>query len=218
MSFLLDCFRKSKTVSPPTDHSERSERSDVSRIQPVIALKDLPSGFKPGVLWHTPFLKDNIMFGRFPFQDEVYQLQLLGVTMFLDLTTPGESYKNLVLTPYEAPEYVNFPIVEKSIPTDEMAFGRVMRQLVTRLQRNEKIYIHCKHGRGRSGMVALILVALTHSLTYEQALAVINVGHSYGHGSSTHWQAKTIPPHRVQQAFAHNFIQSWRKRGSKMYA
>ena len=229
MSLFANCFPFNRCVKKQSDQpqeevkeehqqdvkntlSDSHNRGITSPNGKRLSLYELPPGFRPGVHWHTPLLRGNIMFGRYPFQDEVEQLQQAGITMFLDLTEKDESYKNLVLEPYQASSYFHFPIKEQSIPDDVVAFRALIRQLCQRLKKdeNERIYIHCKHGRGRSGMVALILIAICHSLSYDKALSIINTGHAYGHGSGSHWRGRIIPPHKNQHTFAHAIIGSWK--------
>ena len=101
------------------------------------------------------FIKDKAMFGSFPTQQSVYELEKEGVKHFIDLTYHDE--KKIV--PYITSQtYLNFPIMDQNIPTDLQAFSRLILHIsktVRELQIGEKLYIHCKGGHGRSGICLL---------------------------------------------------------------
>ena len=51
-------------------------------------------------------------------------------------------------------EYLNFPIQDVSIPSNEVAFLRLVNQLVELLNQQKRIVIHCRMGIGRSSVLA----------------------------------------------------------------
>lgn len=214
--FLLNCFRKKQKaeVNSP-DQAElpppkKRKSRHASSLNPTeMKAGQLPAGFRPGVPWHTPIILETLMFGRFPFQEEVQELQSYGITHFLNLTQENEEYKGMKLEPYLADHQVSCPIVERDIPHDDDAFLKCMSSLRDIILNGGKVYIHCKHGRGRSAMVATILLAVTRNLSYNQAILEINEGHWYGHGQSSHFRNKVIPPHTNQRQFAESFLDRW---------
>ena len=54
-------------------------------------------------------------------------------------------------------KFIHFPIPDMSIPGYE-DFVNLIEQLYTNTNTNDKIIIHCKHGIGRSGLIALGLM------------------------------------------------------------
>lgn len=51
-------------------------------------------------------------------------------------------------------DFLNFPIEDVTTPTSEAAFLRFTQQLVTYLNQQKKVVIHCRMGIGRSSMLA----------------------------------------------------------------
>ena len=58
-----------------------------------------------------------------------------------------------ICTKYEI-KYLNFPIQDVSIPSNEVAFRQVVNQLVEYLNQGKRIVIHCRMGIGRSSVLA----------------------------------------------------------------
>jgi protein-tyrosine phosphatase len=74
-----------------------------------------------------------------------------GVTLFLDLTHPGEleSYAGLVTPPAR---YLNVPIRDFSTPTRE-GLSTTLDEIDAELARGGIVYVHCWAGCGRTGVV-----------------------------------------------------------------
>ena len=108
------------------------------------------------------FISDLALFGPYPEQDSVEELESNGVTHFVNLTYPGEK----LTRPYKVqPEtkVTNFSIRDKNIPSSRYDFSKFILEMVDKLhklkQNGKKMYVHCKGGHGRSGMVvACILI------------------------------------------------------------
>ena len=133
--------------------------------------------------------------GRDDAEREVAALLEVGVTLFLDLTEPGE------LVPYEGllrdgTRHVRVPVRDFSVPSEEQIL--VALDLIdSELRAGGIVYVHCWAGCGRTGVVvgcwlvrhgaepgrALERIATTRGLgcpqTLEQRLAVLawEVGH-----------------------------------------
>jgi len=105
-------------------------------------------------------------------RERLSRLLEAGIDCFLDLTQPQE------LTPYEAllptdVDYLRHPIPDHGIPTapDEMA--EIMQSLRGALREGRVVYLHCRAGIGRTGMVVGCLLA-EQGLAGEEALAELN--------------------------------------------
>ena len=61
------------------------------------------------------FIKDKAMFGSFPTQQSVYELEKEGVKHFIDLTYHDEKKIVHYIT---SQTYLNFHIMDQNIPTD----------------------------------------------------------------------------------------------------
>lgn len=108
------------------------------------------------------FIENLALFGPFPEQSWVRDLESQGVTHFINLTYSREK----LTYPYTVGKnstIINFPIMDKNIPTSTHDFCKFIINIIAKLHelkhKKEKMYIHCKGGHGRSGMVvACILV------------------------------------------------------------
>lgn len=51
-------------------------------------------------------------------------------------------------------EFISFPIVDRSVPSSYRDVRALVARIVTALQSNQSVGIHCRAGIGRSGLVA----------------------------------------------------------------
>ncbi len=58
-------------------------------------------------------------------------------------------------------EFLEFPIVDRSVPSSEASFASLVRRLDKRLAAGKVIGIHCRQGIGRSALVAAALLVGT---------------------------------------------------------
>ena len=74
-----------------------------------------------------------------------------GVTLFLDLTHPGElePYASLVVPPSR---YLNLPIRDFSVPTRD-GLVATLDEIDAELDAGGLVYVHCWAGCGRTGVV-----------------------------------------------------------------
>jgi protein-tyrosine phosphatase len=74
-----------------------------------------------------------------------------GVTLFVDLTQPGElhPYEALVAPPVR---YLSRPIVDFSIPTRDTLIA-ILDEIDAELAAGGVVYVHCWAGCGRTGVV-----------------------------------------------------------------
>ena len=82
---------------------------------------------------------------------EVRDLVDAGVTLFLDLTQPGElePYASLVVPPAR---YLNLPIRDFSVPTRDDLVA-TLDEIDAELEAGGIVYVHCWAGCGRTGVV-----------------------------------------------------------------
>ncbi len=90
-------------------------------------------------------------FGRDEAQEAVQELLAAGVTLFLDLTLPGElaPYDELVTPPAR---HMRAPIRDLSVPTHD-ALVSILDVIDDELARAGLVYVHCWAGCGRTGVV-----------------------------------------------------------------
>lgn len=125
----------------------------------------------------TVILRDRLIAGRHPCamgsEDalvEVGRLAEAGVTLFLDLTHPGElePYAPLVQLPAR---YVNRPIVDFSVPVRE-ALVATLDEIDAELDTGGIVYVHCWAGCGRTGVVVGCWL-VRHGMLPQEALRTI---------------------------------------------
>jgi ADP-ribosyl-[dinitrogen reductase] hydrolase len=95
-----------------------------------------------------------------------------GVDSFLDLTEPQE------MVPYEGQlpprvRYLRRSIVDHRTPNDSSEMAGILEALCDALREGHVVYLHCRAGIGRTGMVAGCLLA-EQGFSGEQALTELN--------------------------------------------
>jgi protein-tyrosine phosphatase len=96
------------------------------------------------------FIKEKALFGSFPSQSAVDELENeLNVRYFIDLTYSDEKK----ITPYKTKySYMNYPINDRHVPQDLLSFTKFIikvSKIIKDLKKEETIYIHCKGGQYR---------------------------------------------------------------------
>lgn len=159
------------------------------------------------VLKNTPHL----LFGGYPNLHEMQELQDSGVKYIIDLTTPHEKRR---LDVYQAKDYqmiyANFPIEDNFVPQDMNAFHEFIVWLsftLDSLRFNEKMYIHCKGGHGRSGMVVACLLCFHYRHTSSEAIAETTEAHRLRPELAMKWKTHMCPSNSIQRLFVHRIFQ-----------
>lgn len=151
------------------------------------------------------FFLEKCMFGGFPTQSQVDELTSMGVNMFVDLTTPGE------VDMYTIPPdcmYVNYPIIDRQVPSNIPLFTALILRTYDFVQNeNTKVYIHCKGGHGRSGiLVACLLYLLNPGISTQQAIELTTEAHSKRLVMRDKWRKMGSPQTYFQKKFVHKMF------------
>jgi hypothetical protein len=110
----------------------------------------------PNSYWVIP---GRLLAGEYPggtdFSDSrarLAQLQDSGVDYFVDLTEEGElpAYRHLV--PFHV-KYLRSPIVDHSVPSGAAQVQKLLADIRTALAAGRNIYVHCRAGIGRTGLI-----------------------------------------------------------------
>lgn len=151
---------------------------------------------------------DSLYFGGYPTKEWFQVLLEKNTYCFVDLTTEEEKIK-YELYPYsmDIPSdrtYLNFPIHDNQIPDDVEDFKRFIHSLFLTLQNlksGQKMYLHCKGGHGRSGMVAACLLCIILNIAPENALQLTTLSHSLRENLRAKWKMVRCPQTFRQRKF-----------------
>lgn len=153
-----------------------------------------------------------MLFGGYPTRDGMVQLQNMNVKYIVDLTTPIEKNK---LGYYYAKDYgmtyISFPIRDNFVPYDMDSFNEFIVSLmfiVNNMKDNEYIYIHCKGGHGRSGMIVCCLLCLMYGKTPSQSIHEVTHGHRQRPLLSSKWKMRLCPSNEIQRVFVDRIFRS----------
>jgi len=148
--------------------------------------------------------RDTGYFGGYPNENEFLELRAHGIQVFVDLTTPSErSFLPFVYTRSYSSSitYINFPIQDNRIPKNKKEFLHLVQEVAELLLSGEKVYIHCKGGHGRSGVLVASLLCLLHNISPDHALRVCSQLHSKRPNLKQKWKHVQCPQMMIQQKF-----------------
>ncbi len=116
----------------------------------------------PNTYWVIP---GRILAGEYPgAADEITararltQLQAAGIDSFVDLTEEGELPPYSHLLPRQT-DYVRSAIVDTYVPNNIAQTKTIVATIQAALSRERRVYVHCRAGIGRTGLVVGCLLA-----------------------------------------------------------
>jgi predicted NAD-dependent protein-ADP-ribosyltransferase YbiA (DUF1768 family) len=152
------------------------------------------------------FILNKALFGSFPDQQSVKHLEEIGVRYFIDLTNHNETKTIPYTTNYN---YLKYPILDRKIPEDWCSFAALIVRLCDLLKRTDgKLYIHCKGGHGRSGIVVACVLCYYFKMNPEEALKKTNEFHNDRKEMKEKWRKIGSPQSKRQKDFVHRFFRS----------
>lgn len=155
------------------------------------------------------FIKDKALFGSFPTQEGVEELELEGVRYFVNLTHDHERK----IIPYKTKyNYISFPIVDRRVPRDWRAFARFIiriSDIIKSLKDDELIFIHCKGGHGRSGVVVACILCYMFNMSPTEALERTTNSHSKRSIMREKWRKLGAPQTKHQKNFVYKFFEKF---------
>lgn len=134
-------------------------------------------------------LDERIIFGWYPtphsnglFSNNILDLLKSGRDVFVNLTTFREKnslydYQPTVRVFRDNPVFIHYPIEDGGLPSDDVTFSHLINRLNLLLKENRKLYIHCRGGHGRSGLVAGCLLI---SMGYEANVVLKMLSTAHG--------------------------------------
>ena len=110
----------------------------------------------PNTYWVIP---GRVLAGEYPAGADVDEararlarLQEAGIDAFVDLTVEGEmpAYRHLLTS---GTYYLRSAIVDTGVPESAAQIRRLLGNIQSALNRGKRIYVHCRAGIGRTGLV-----------------------------------------------------------------
>jgi ribA/ribD-fused uncharacterized protein len=145
------------------------------------------------------FYKDRCLFGAYPTQKDIEDLENYNVKLFVNLTTEEEN-----LFDYRSKyDIIKFPIIDRYIPDDNYNFVLLILFLENYINeiKSSKIYIHCKGGHGRSAMVSACLLCRLEDISPDEAIDIVSDSHSKRKILKDKWKNKIFPNSRNQRFY-----------------
>ena len=149
------------------------------------------------------FIPSKALFGSYPNQDSVNELESIGVRYFINLTRSSEAL--ILYNLSDKSQRIDYPIIDRKVPSNKLSFSKfviMIANIILKLNHNEKIYIHCKGGHGRSGVLVACLLCYMYNIEPNEALLRTTEYHSQRKEMRSLW--RTIgSPQTIQQK---NFV------------
>lgn len=147
------------------------------------------------------FIQDQALFGAYPTPEYIQYLEEWGVDIIVNLTYDTERK----IKPYTTTkEVIHFPIPDRSVPQNKYQFTALVLYLKSMIDSSKKIYIHCKAGHGRSGVLAASLLCLHLNITPTHAIEITSAQHATRKNMKQRWRIVGSPQTFEQK----NFIKS----------
>jgi len=144
------------------------------------------------------FIDGVALFGSYPTQMFVDHLeQVLGIHYLVDLTEEDDKH----IIKYQATNRISYPIKDKDAPANIKTFSSFILQLLAIIEDKKKIYIHCRGGHGRSGLVVACLLKMYYKLTVDKALDLTHECHQNRQVMREKWRRIGSPQTDSQKKF-----------------
>lgn len=159
------------------------------------------------------FIENQCLFGAFPTQFQITELEDWGIDLFVNLTNKFER----IIYPYSSKKQVIcFPIPDRSIPENVREFCALVVKISEEIKSGKKIYIHCKAGHGRSGTLVSSLLCYMYKLDPDESFRKTTEYHSTRpiHARrpkmNDYWKNKGSPQTEQQKQFVRSIFQPYR--------
>jgi len=151
------------------------------------------------------FIDDVALFGSFPSQKDVFELENNGVRYFINLTYEDEKKIKPYITHYK---YISFPLADRNVPDDNFKYSVFINKvvnLILSVKKGDIIYIHCKGGHGRSGVVVSCILCVLYNWKAKKSLKYTNIKHNERLNMKSFWRRIGSPQTKQQKDFVMDF-------------
>ncbi len=152
------------------------------------------------------FIKDKALFGSYPNKNTVKELEDMGVVCFVNLTQKNEKNIEEYTT---TKNILRYTIEDRSVPANLETYSTFLIRLGTiirNLRDNEKIYVHCKGGHGRSGVLVACVLCYMFKLSAYESLMYTSQCHNNRLMMRDKWRKIGSPQTYLQKKFVHTFF------------
>ena len=143
--------------------------------------------------------------GSYPTDEEITQLESLGVQTIVDLTETGEYISNPFTTSTRI-SHIHYPIRDKFIPTDWSTFTQLVLYIVNEIRNERPVMIHCRAGHGRSVLVACSVLSYHTRQHVEVSIASLGRLHNKYIATTAYWKSIPSSMNRTQKTFLYRFF------------
>jgi protein-tyrosine phosphatase len=172
--------------------------------------------------WISCLIKDKLYFGPFPNQHMIDSLLKENFDVIVNLTMDDENIfaddfndsndsdndnsdkKEEQTQTYKVPKnkYISYQIKDNDIPKCPLSYCSFITKLKELYIRDKKIYIHCRGGHGRSGMVSVsILLSIFQEKNIKDTIEFVNQSHINRIILREKWKTKKTPFNYTQHLF-----------------
>ena len=147
------------------------------------------------------FIENHSLFGSYPSNEQVKILENMGIKYIIDLTCEGEK-----VTKYQTGvEVIKYPIKDNNAPTNIKKFCQFIIKIVNIITSNN-IYIHCRGGHGRAGLLVSCLLCHIYHYSPEKSLKLTNEYHNNRTIMRNIWRKVGSPQTRIQKTFVYKLF------------
>lgn len=155
------------------------------------------------------FIENKALFGSYPNNSNTLnELIDNGVNYFVDLTTTREKSN---LNVYKHNNYLNYEIKDRYIPENIynfVIFIHKVSNVIKNLKEGEKIYIHCRGGHGRCGVLVSCLLCYMYNISSNKSLEMTNNYHNSRKNMKEKWRQIGSPQTDKQKEFVIRLFKS----------
>ena len=153
------------------------------------------------------FIQNKALFGSYPSENGLKELEENNVRYFIDLTCVGEKGIIKYTTPHT---YINYPIKDCRCPSDWKSFAQLVirvSRIINNLQFGRKVYVHCRGGHGRSGILVACILCYLYKMQPTDAIINTSKFHHRRLEMREKWRKLGSPQTRSQKTFVTKFFE-----------